>query len=143
MACTGGSSKPQPAKSQGEDEGKAHHPTTAPAPEPEIGAKSKAKASVNINGGSRLERLNPRKQTEEVVFELASTIKPEPDAEAKKGEEAEPPQQGKLSRANSLDERTGSESEAVEMGMPPLERCPKRVRALSSPDSGVALDEMV
>ena len=145
-ACTGGGSSevanPQD-QTQRQDEGEAHPAVspTAPAPEPETGAK----ASVNINGSSRLERLNPRKQTEEVVFELASNIKPqsEAEAEAKKGEEAETPQQGTLSRANSLGERTESESEAVEMGMPPLERCPKRVRALSSPDSGVALDEMV
>ena len=78
------------------------------------------------------------------MFELATMEKPDgqptsetarPEAEAETAPKTG--KQGKLSRLGR------AESEAARMGMPPLERCPKRVRTLSSPDSGVALDEMV
>lgn len=136
-----------------------------PTKDPENGAR--AKAAVNVNGSCRLDRLKPRKlQNEDVVFELATFVKsdtepnpqPAPNSESKTEEtetELEVTANAKagaktsgqdmpvpsLSRATTVVDLT--KSEAVAMGMPPLERCPKRARTLSSPDSGVALDEMV
>ncbi|KAG6990907.1 hypothetical protein G7Y79_00060g092110 [Physcia stellaris] len=133
--CTGGSHVSELASPQRQDEGEAV-PTanhTAPAPE--------SFATVNVNGSCRLDRLIPRKQTEDVVFELATMEKPTSET-AQAEAEAETGKQGTLSRASSLGQ-SEREREAVKMGMPPLERCPKRVPTLWSPDSGVALDEMV